>query len=33
MGDRACWREFCPECDAPVTTVDEECPDCGADLT
>jgi len=33
MGDRACYREFCPSCDAPVTHVDETCPDCGADLT
>jgi hypothetical protein len=32
MGERACQREFCPECDAPVTVVDEECPDCGAGL-
>jgi hypothetical protein len=32
MGDRACWLEFCPHCDAQVTVVDEECPDCGAVL-
>jgi hypothetical protein len=32
MGDRACWLEICPECDAQVTVVDEECPDCGASL-
>lgn len=32
MGDRACWLEFCPHCDAQVTVVDEECPDCGAAL-
>lgn len=32
MGDRACYREFCPDCDAPVTIVDDECPDCGREL-
>lgn len=32
MGDRACWLEFCPRCDAQVTVVDEACPDCGAEL-
>ncbi|WP_438267344.1 zinc-ribbon domain-containing protein [Haladaptatus halobius] len=32
MGDPACYLEFCPECDAQVTTVDDECPDCGAIL-
>ena len=32
MGERACWLEFCPDCDAQVTVVDEECPDCGAAL-
>jgi predicted amidophosphoribosyltransferase len=32
MGDRACYREFCPECDAQVTIVDEACPDCGRPL-
>lgn len=32
MGDRACDRAYCPACDAPVTVVDEECPDCGAPL-
>ncbi|GAA5057910.1 hypothetical protein GCM10025751_40330 [Haladaptatus pallidirubidus] len=32
MGERACYLEFCPACDAQVTTVDEECPDCGASL-
>ncbi|WP_259371274.1 MULTISPECIES: hypothetical protein [Halostella] len=30
MGDRACYRDYCPECDAQVTIVDEKCPDCGA---
>ncbi|WP_266075011.1 zinc ribbon domain-containing protein [Haladaptatus caseinilyticus] len=29
MGDRACYLEFCPACDAQVTMVDETCPDCG----
>jgi predicted amidophosphoribosyltransferase len=32
MGERACLREFCPACDAPATTAEEACPDCGADL-
>jgi hypothetical protein len=32
MGDRVCYREFCPECDAQVTIVDEECPDCERSL-
>ncbi|MFB6129654.1 MAG: hypothetical protein ABEJ28_02410 [Salinigranum sp.] len=32
MGDRACYLEFCPSCDAPVSIVHEECPDCGASL-
>ncbi len=32
MGDRACYREYCPDCDAQVTIVDEECPDCGRSL-
>ncbi len=30
MGDRACYR--CPDCDAQVTIVDEECPECGRSL-
>jgi predicted amidophosphoribosyltransferase len=32
MGDHACYREFCPDCDAQVSIVDEECPDCGRAL-
>lgn len=32
MGERACYREFCPECDAPLTVADDACPDCGASL-
>ncbi len=32
MGERACYLEFCPECDAQVTVADERCPDCGATL-
>ncbi|WP_255509469.1 hypothetical protein [Halorubrum sp. GN11_10-6_MGM] len=32
MGDSACDREFCPECDLAVTRVDEVCPECGASL-
>lgn len=33
MGDRVCYREFCPNCDAPLTIVDETCPDCGTSMT
>jgi len=32
MGERACYLEFCPACDAPVTMADERCPDCGEPL-
>lgn len=32
MGDPACHRVFCPACDAPATTADEECPECGRSL-
>lgn len=32
MGDRACYREFCPECELQVTIVEEECPECGQSL-
>lgn len=32
MGDPACYRDFCPECDLQVTIVDGECPECGAYL-
>lgn len=32
MGERACYLEFCPECDARITIVEETCPDCGAAL-
>jgi predicted amidophosphoribosyltransferase len=32
MGDRACYREYCPDCGAQVTVVTEECPDCGRTL-
>ncbi len=33
MGERVCYLEFCPDCDAPVSVADEACPDCGAGLT
>jgi hypothetical protein len=33
MGDPACYRNYCPECDAQVTITDGTCPDCGADLS
>jgi hypothetical protein len=32
MGDRVCYREFCRDCDAQVSVVDEACPDCGRTL-
>ncbi len=32
MGDSACYREVCPRCDASVTIVDDECPECGRPL-
>jgi len=27
MGERACYRDYCPACDRQVTVVDEECPE------
>jgi predicted amidophosphoribosyltransferase len=33
MGERVCYRAFCPDCDAPVSVADETCPDCDAALT
>lgn len=32
MGERVCYLDFCPECDAEVAPDDDTCPDCGADL-
>jgi len=32
MGDDACYRDYCPSCDAQVTIVDDTCPDCGREL-
>lgn len=32
MGDPACYRDYCPECDLEVTITDEECPECGTYL-
>lgn len=32
MGDEACYRDYCPECDLQVAVVDEACPECGAEL-
>lgn len=32
MGDPACYRDYCPDCDAQVTIADGECPDCGAEF-
>lgn len=33
MGERTCYREFCSDCDAEVTVVDEICPQCGTRLS
>ncbi len=33
MGDRACYREHCPDCVCQVTIVTERCPDCGRTLS
>ncbi|MBP1900737.1 ribosomal protein S27AE [Halorubrum trapanicum] len=30
MGESACDRRFCPECDLAVSCADEACPECGA---
>jgi predicted amidophosphoribosyltransferase len=32
MGDPACDRRFCPECDLAVSRTDDVCPDCGAPI-
>ena len=32
MGDRTCYREFCPACDLQVTITKTECPECGRTL-
>jgi len=32
MGDPACDRRFCPDCDLPVTRADDVCPECGASI-
>ncbi len=32
MGDPACYRAYCPECDLEVTITDEACPECGTRL-
>jgi hypothetical protein len=32
MGDRACDREFCPECDLAVSRAEEAWPECGAPI-
>jgi len=32
MGERVCYRDYCPECSAQVTIVDAECADWGAEL-
>jgi len=32
MGERVCYRDYCPECSAQVTIVDAEWAACGAEL-
>ncbi len=32
MGDPACHRAICPNCDAQATIVDERCPECDEPL-
>jgi predicted amidophosphoribosyltransferase len=29
MGDPACYRRYCPDCDAQMTLLADECPECG----
>jgi hypothetical protein len=33
MGDPACYRNYCPNCDLQVAITDGECPECGAELS
>lgn len=33
MGDSACYRDYCPDCDLEVTITAEQCPECGTDLS
>ncbi len=32
MGDPACDRRFCPDCDLAVARSDDVCPECGASI-
>lgn len=32
MGERVCYLEFCPDCDAEVAPDAVRCPDCGTRL-
>jgi len=32
MGERVCYREFCPECDAALSVADDARPDWGAEM-
>jgi|AntRauTorcE11897_2_1112592.scaffolds.fasta_scaffold01135_4 predicted amidophosphoribosyltransferase len=32
MGDPACYRRFCPDCDAHLSLLEDRCPDCGAPI-
>jgi ribosomal protein S27AE len=29
MGDPACYRDYCPDCDMEVLITDKKCPECG----
>jgi len=33
MGDPACYRRFCPDCDAQLSLLADRCPGCGAAIT
>jgi hypothetical protein len=33
MGDPACYRNYCTECDGQVTITEGTCPDCSTDLS
>jgi RNA polymerase subunit RPABC4/transcription elongation factor Spt4 len=32
MGDAACDRRFCPECDLAVSRAADACPECGTSI-
>lgn len=32
MGEKTCYLDFCPDCDAEIAPDDDVCPDCEIDL-